>query len=157
MRSQSPPSALCRPWTCCFLLLGVLPPRLCPPSTQTPVTSDFAEINLMGSAFLISASLKPQLLEEMSLQNTKPPKTLRGRRDGYPHGEGESNLQVIHPSAPPPKAMHIIQALLRGTKKSHFGKKSIFFPSHDDAQEANTSPNAQEKLCGKSASRKQTK
>lgn len=85
----------------------------------------------MGCAFLIPASFNlscwkkrvskiPNLLKHSEVEERKR------HFSNIPMERGKSSSQAIHPSSPPPKAMHIIQAWLRGTKKVTLERNPFF-------------------------------
>lgn len=88
----------------------------------------------MGCAFLIPASFNlscwkkrvskiPNLLKHSEVEERKR------HFSNIPMERGKSSSQAIHPSSPPPKAMHIIQARLRGTKKVTLERNPFFSPA----------------------------
>lgn len=85
----------------------------------------------MGCAFLISASFKRSCWKEgvskiPNLQKHSEVEERRRHLSNIPTERGKSGSQVVHPSSPPPKAMHIIQAQLRGTKKVTLERNPFF-------------------------------
>lgn len=111
----------------------------------------------MGCAFLISATLNLSGWKKGVSKTANLLKHSEGEErhlSNIPMERGKSNSRSSTPHLLHLKQCTSFRHGWEAQKEVTLKRNPFFPPSHDDAREANTSPNAWEKLCGKSASGK---